>query len=101
MKDQLLRQLEGQLKKEKEDRERQQRYGLSPEELQSRLAWSQSDLAHTRYGRRRARLRISHAWSPLACLKPLICPLSSTRALLDLFNLRIAGAMEAIAVYKV
>ena len=48
LKDQLLRQLEGQLKKEKEDRERQQRYGLSPEELQSRLAWSQSDLAHTR-----------------------------------------------------
>eukprot|EP00043_Microstomoeca_roanoka_P005607 m.56870 g.56870 ORF g.56870 m.56870 type:complete len:450 (-) comp13036_c0_seq3:152-1501(-) len=69
LKDQAIQQLQAQLQEEKEALAKQMRDGLTVEELSSRLAWSQTDLAHT-------------------------------RALLDLSNQRIAGAMEAVAFYK-
>ena len=61
--------MQQQLRTEKEAREREQSLGLSPEELQTRLAWSQANLSHT-------------------------------RALLNLYQGRVAGAMECIALYK-
>ena len=69
LKDQALRHLRARLEEEEAARQKQLRHGLSAQELQVRLVYSQSELAHT-------------------------------RALLDLFNQRIAGAMEQIAYYK-
>ena len=57
------------LQSELDAREREKNLGLSREELQQRLQWSQANLAHT-------------------------------RALLSLYEHRVAGAMECVALYK-